>query len=189
MYKSFKEMLEGKQVGLLYHFTKGINLRKIIQGTELSEPFELISRNGVISTTRNQFMSSEIFRNDFQIEKGYIVRITLDGNKISEKYNIKAVAGYTDYDPDIFNTSKNFKRIKRSSGEAEEVIKIPKINILPYIIEINILQYNDEAIELFNDIRDIMNKLNIKISLTRKFSLVEKYSDKNDTFYDIIIEE
>lgn len=176
---SFKEYLqEGKHIGTLYHFTRPRNLKKIISGSDVSSPFELISWNGNISCTRNACMSTEIFNNDFSIKDGYIVRISLDGDKISQKYKIKPAAGYTDNDSDIFNQDKNNKRVLRNIGEYEEVILIKKINILPFIKQIDIYNYNNYSKELYNEIK---NQVDFEVNLVRKFKIVEN-TDEPDFF-------
>lgn len=78
MIKEFK-IFESKQVGVIYHFTFIYNLYKILNEREPS----LRPIGDHISCTRNFNMKS----NELKLEK-QCCRITLDGNKISQKYRI-----------------------------------------------------------------------------------------------------
>lgn len=157
----------------------------IINGSEVASPFELISWNGVISCTRNMCMSSEIFRNDFNISDGYIVRISLDGDKISNKFKIKPITGYMNNDTDIFNHQKNFLRVDRNSGEQEEVILSKKINILPYIKQIDIFNNDSKSEELYKSVKDSLESKQIPVNLVRKFKIVENVD--LDEYLEIIL--
>ena len=116
-------------------------------------------------------MSSEIFRNDFKISEGYTVRISLNGNKISEKYKIKPIAVYKNNDEDIFNTNKNNLRINRDSGEFEEVVLVKEFNIKKYIKQIDIYYHNEKSKKTFEELQNL--GLDFPINLVRKFSVVE----------------
>ena len=68
---------EGKQIGLLYHYTNIKNIKNILdKGLKFSEPQEEISSKYYISTTRKK-----------QNWK-HQAEIVLDGNKISQNYKI-----------------------------------------------------------------------------------------------------
>ena len=93
---TFKEFLqERKTVGTIYHFTKFDNLRKIMKGNkELGlEVLDFISFNNSISCTRNACFSTDITNFDLSKAKGYIVRISLDGTRLSDKYRVSPVLG------------------------------------------------------------------------------------------------
>ena len=79
MITDFK-IFEGKQVGILYHFTSIYALYKILSQHQphLSTPLNYIS------CTRNFNMKSK----ELRLEK-QCCRITLDGDKLSQKYKIK----------------------------------------------------------------------------------------------------
>jgi len=75
---------EGKQIGLLYHYTNIKNIKNILdKGLKFSEPQEEISNEYFISTTRKK-----------QNWK-HKTLIVLDGNKISEKYKIVPIQAST----------------------------------------------------------------------------------------------
>jgi len=68
---------EAKQIGTLYHFTSYKNMIKIIEDNlMLKSP----TPDGYISFTRNKTMVSDTISQS--------VRMTIDGNKLSEKYSI-----------------------------------------------------------------------------------------------------
>jgi hypothetical protein len=80
MITNFK-IFEGKQVGVIYHFTSIYNLYDILRDNSFL-------RRGLgrirISCTRNYNMKSK----ELKLEK-QCCRITLDGNKLSHKYKIE----------------------------------------------------------------------------------------------------
>jgi hypothetical protein len=69
---------EAKQVGDVYHFTKQHNLESILDSVKIH------SHSGHISATRNHNLPMDMSQKngDFSFDKGYNVRLTLDGNKI-----------------------------------------------------------------------------------------------------------
>ena len=126
MIKLIDLLNESKQVGNLYHFTNKTNLEKIISSDKMVGSFMYELENGKelygVSTTRN--------KNLFYDEN--IIRITLDGNKLSNKYKIQP----RDYWYRQYNVPNNPQTI----DEDEEVILTPKgyiSNINEYIIKID----------------------------------------------------
>ena len=89
MIKLINLLNEGKQAGILYHYTDPKNVENIKKnGIRFSSPQQEISNMYYISTTRKK-----------QNWK-HLAQITLDGNKISEKYKILPIQASTflDYD-------------------------------------------------------------------------------------------
>ena len=89
MIKLIDLLKEGKQVGILYHYTDPKNVENIKKnGIRFSPPQQEISNMYYISTTRKK-----------QNWK-HLTQITLDGDKISEKYKISPIQASTflDYD-------------------------------------------------------------------------------------------
>ena len=89
MIKLINLLNEGKQVGTLYHYTNPKNIENIKKnGIRFSSPQQEISNMYYISTTRKK-----------QNWK-HLTQITLDGDKISEKYKIFPIQASTflDYD-------------------------------------------------------------------------------------------
>jgi hypothetical protein len=80
-----KEIIEGKQVGTLYHYTNPKNIKSILnKGLKFSKPQEEISNNYYISTTRKK-------------QKTWIrdAEIVLDGDAISNNYKIMPIQAST----------------------------------------------------------------------------------------------
>jgi hypothetical protein len=89
MIKLIDLLNEGKQVGILYHYTSPDNIEDIKKnGIKFSSPQQEISNMYYISTTRKK----QKWKHQSQI--------TLDGDKISEKYKISPIQASTflDYD-------------------------------------------------------------------------------------------
>jgi hypothetical protein len=122
---------EGKQVGILYHYTHIDNVENIKKnGIKFSTPQQEISNMYYISTTRKK-----------QKWK-YHSEIVLDGNKISEKYKIIPVQASTFIDnPSDEWFKKVGVKIDSLGGSelAEERIlsKSPGYLPLEYILSIN----------------------------------------------------
>ena len=116
---------EGKQVGILYHFTSRSNLEKILSDNKLNGSFMYELENGKelygVSTTRN--------KNLFYDKNP--IRISLDGNKLSNNYKISP--------RDYWNRQYNIPDNPQTVDEDEEVILTPKgyiENIKEYILGI-----------------------------------------------------
>jgi hypothetical protein len=155
-----KEITEGKQVGLLYHFTYLDNIPNILKtglkfqpnNTELSKYDDKF----FISTTRDH-TGIKFFKNS-----EYETRITLNGDQISERYsiepiNIENIWAKND-SGEYFNSSKN--------PYFEERIFSPNLGFLDpkYMIkidtivpedkirrEIELSKTNDKIIKRFDD--------------------------------------
>ena len=82
---SFKEYLEeGKQVGIVYHYTTLDSLRQILHMNTLKSAGYLDNKDA-ISVTRDKNFHKRIFATGVPTE----IRITLDGNKLSHNYKIR----------------------------------------------------------------------------------------------------
>jgi hypothetical protein len=131
MIKLIDLLNEGKQVGILYHYTPIDNIENIKKnGIKFSSPQQEISNMYYISTTRKK-----------QKWKHHS-EIVLDGNKISEKYKIIPVQASTFIDnPSDEWFKKVGVKIDSLGGSelAEERIlsKSPGYLPLEYILSIN----------------------------------------------------
>jgi hypothetical protein len=116
MIKLIDILREAKQVGILYHFTDDEGLRGILESNELWA-----------SETNADHVSLTRDKNGWHVgTRDNIFRISLDGNKISNKYKVQPYA-WSDLDRGIGDT------------ESEEAIITDKItNIRNYIIEITL---------------------------------------------------
>lgn len=160
-FKDFIAISEGKQVGVLYHFTR---LSSLIS---MFPDFEMMSHQEYISFTRNyNMMDYENFKNDFSIDQEKYginrrVRIAIDGDKLSNKFKIEP---YLDKP----------NQISRSSGEYEERIKKDKVSIKCCILQIDIID-PDKKIADSNDqdMQKIMKKYKVNfISQIKKLKKV-----------------
>lgn len=81
----FSDILrEAKQVGPLYHFTSYGRMILIVKDNFVLKPKILTSESDYLSFTRNKQMISDSVPSN--------VRITVDGDKLSEKYKIEPYA-------------------------------------------------------------------------------------------------
>lgn len=126
MIDKVRVLSEGKQSGLLYHFTNSTSLKKILEENILVGSF-MYEHNGVelygVSTTRNKNLNYDKQRNN--------IRITLDGDSLSNKYKIQP--------RDYWNREYNVPNNPQTIDEDEEVILTPKgqiDNIKKYIMSI-----------------------------------------------------
>jgi hypothetical protein len=109
---------EAKQVGDLYHFTPLSNLKNIL-ATRLLYPND----ESQISVTRRPNMSTKEFQD---METSPILRITLDGDKISNKYKIRPFAfGANENDPEDL-------------GEEQIIVNGEKFYFIPYLKRVDL---------------------------------------------------
>ena len=124
---------EAKQVGTLYHFTPLSNLKDI-----LSIQFLYPNDEEQVSTSRRPNMSTRDFQD---MKKNSIVRMALDGNKISTKYKVRPFAFGAD------------EGSAEDLGEEQIVVNGKKFPFFPYLKRIDIFlnkkeKVNDKLIEL-----------------------------------------
>jgi hypothetical protein len=81
---------EGKQVGLLYHYTSEKGLKSILQSNKLNASTELYQGHELyyVSFTRNKNFHKK--GANWNVKTDY--RITIDGDKLSNKYKIQPFA-------------------------------------------------------------------------------------------------
>jgi hypothetical protein len=207
-----KEITEGKQVGTLYHFTDLSSLLNILKTNTLkaSSKFEK-DKLPTVSLTRDKL-------GDIGGVGGTgtkTVRISIDGNKLSNKYKITPYNYYSNY-PDY----------KESEDEMEEIVQGDIKNIIDYIIEVRIspnsdslynpnfiknligkypfikisdkirrgkkfVNYNEVALPLNNDIKqyidDIITKEKIEYASDfPDYEMIEYFNKKLNTKYDTL---
>ena len=85
-----KEITEGKQVGILYHYTSKAGLKSILDSNQLNASKEHYLGNDLyyISFTRNKNFHKK--GANWNVKTDY--RITIDGNKLSNQYKIHPFA-------------------------------------------------------------------------------------------------
>jgi len=114
--KRFKEYFtERKQVGDLYHFTDVNKISQILYKDELED----INDRGYISFTRDKRMPSTTNEPWWTIKT---VRITVDGDKLSDKYKIQP------YNDNVNNTETE----ERIVGKSLVKIPIKKVEVLKH---------------------------------------------------------
>lgn len=126
MIKFLDILREAKQVGPLYHFTSYGSMAKIVDEDLTLDPKIQYKRSSYLSFTRNKHMKSSSISSN--------VRITVDGDKLSEKYKIEPYA----------DTKAGYGR--NNSDESEERIYVRDlpngVNISKALISIDILDIN-----------------------------------------------
>jgi hypothetical protein len=153
MIKLLDILREAKQVGPLYHFTSIESIYNI-----LKDEFIRPNSEKVVSTTRNKNQDPSYFLNDYY-SKMILVRIKLDGNKISNNYKIKpylwaeepiksrppAYLFKYEFEEQILTNGKNFP-------------------LLPYVEQIDIFtKGNNDSI--ISDVENILIEKNIPYNI------------------------
>jgi hypothetical protein len=192
MVKFTKYFNERKQRSTLYHFTTAKSLMLLITGNKdyKLEEFEFFAYNDRFSCTRDGCLAQNILSKDINISKGYIVRIDLDGEKISDNFKINPINGYDD------NADKGNK-IGKDYEEQEEVIKMKfnkfakgktfkaKNYIKKIVLHNDILSNPDFDLNLFTE---LCNKLQIQYEFVRKFNkFLEESVNTNLDFHELEI--
>jgi hypothetical protein len=175
-----KELFEAKNVGTIYHFTKPRNLYMLLDKENQAqyglEILEFISMNGNFSATRNSSLTSDFSHPILSVKNDYIVRISLDGDKLSNKYKIKPIRGLQDNEFDLFGSNN---RVPKEWGEDEEVVMGDKLKkdsttfkLKEYIIQIDIFnkkQKESEDLKKIIELKLKENDLTIPINIVKKF--------------------
>ena len=148
-FRDFISIAEGKQVGTIYHFTKQQSFLDMID-----KDFELKSNFEYISFTRNHNMmnyehNKNTLSQDWQYSGGSGVRISIDGNKLSNKYKIEP---YLDISNDV----------TRKHGENEERIQKTTVSISCCIIQVDVIG-SEKAFEFIqNKLKEYNPNINTK---------------------------
>ena len=143
--KSFKEFyVEGKQVGILYHYTSMFRLPEILESNVLKSDKDKSSVvNKYISFTRDKH-----FHINYRDNISKDCRLVIDGDKLSHHYKLQPY--------NYFNPRDHITKPHRGSwDEQEERIATQELpNIRKYIIKVQILDteteeyYNDDFVSL-----------------------------------------
>jgi hypothetical protein len=176
----FKTFLkEGKQVGDLFHFTT-VNQFKSI----LDDNFKMYSHNGVLSCTRNASLAQNII-GDISKKKGYVVRINIDGDRLSDKYIIKPILGYQYYlDPRIkFDIGK----VPKSFEEQEEMVYDKKKDYVDIKKYVKSITFSPVTIEQVEGLKELESKIKVPYEYNRIF-FRENFSETfNEDYHDLEI--
>jgi hypothetical protein len=134
-FNSSDNIYESKQVGIIYHFTKIYNLDSILY----RPPIVLTNYNrNYISFTRD-YNFSRSAGGDF---KFCVVRLVIDGNRLSNKYRISPFNFFAvdDDSKSVINIHKNAKARSGKDVESEERIMKNEVDITDSLIQIDILK-------------------------------------------------
>lgn len=149
-----KDLIEAKSVGIIYHYTSKTGLDGILKSNQIKASHEYYLGNHLyyVSFTRNKNFHKK--HQNFDVKMDY--RITLDGNKLSNRYKINPFAykpgwNYTnnwDYDwldDESEQTVRDFFNQTGDYDEQEERISFKKKtdaikNIKQYIVAIDAVQ-------------------------------------------------
>jgi hypothetical protein len=153
------DLIEAKQVGVLYHFTSFYYLHDIIEDNFILKstimPF--------VSFTRNKQMNTDTVSNS--------VRITIDGNKLSDKYRILPHAdtegGYGRNTTDESEERISLKRYPQGVNIKNCILKIDLLN--PLINEPDPEESEPPMWSHYINVRKLMEKNGIK------YSIIENY--------------
>jgi hypothetical protein len=139
MIKLINILREGKQVGDIYHYTSinGDAIINILKSGKLRPSPARMEKKGYISFSRDRSLNYTLGSSKTQ------VRITIDGDKLSNKYKITP---YSQLKPETAYDKKNWVApFSRSTQDSESELVIPakkyggSIDILPYIKKIDIV--------------------------------------------------
>ncbi len=156
----FTEIInESKNIGIIYHFTKqdfllGILKNGLYGNTTYANNFfkNFIKKSEEdLKKIKNKFYSYS-FTRDKNLNIGSF-RITLNGNKMSNKYKF------------ILISEPEFKRNNQTSESEERIISNKKsINIIQYIVEISYERNSiGDKTESFLEIKNFCDENNIKL--------------------------
>ena len=164
-----EEILEAKQVGVLYHFTTYGKMIEIVNNNFILNPKIHTHKSPYISFTRDKHMKSHSISQE--------VRIKIDGDKLSETYKITPHA----------DVKAGYSRMF-GSGESEERIDLTSlpdgVNISNSIINIDVLDIKyamggeDDDFEEIQGVPSLEDYNTLLESLSKSnkpYSIVQKY--------------
>jgi hypothetical protein len=168
-----------KHVGDIYHFSNNQSVEKMVDSGKI------YSNTNHISATRNYNLPRDVTKSggDFDYSKGYNTRLTLDGNKISERHKIKPILGVTANVHDPYNHRHNNHRVSRNEHENEEGISSNSIDFhSKHIKHVHVAPDSIDAIKHYHDVlKPKLDKLGIPSSIGKKFHRTNIRED--DTSY------
>ena len=167
MIKRFDEFLnEGKQVGIIYHFTSVPYLERIlaagcIQGTN---DFLDDYKGTFVSATRNYDLD--------WMDKS--VRLTLDGDAISNNFKVEPIHYFNKENNAEFRDKgpqhKHYKKVV--TNQFEERIWAASLSLVPYVlqVDINALLITPPQLEQLDDLRQLIGEQGIQTKIVEKYT-------------------
>jgi hypothetical protein len=168
---------EGKQVGVLYHFTTPQALNKLLDASYQKELHDkgdvltFVSMFGHLSTTRNYQLSTDpeqvLKDGDLSIKRGFCVRIAFDGVKIGDKSKVR---------PIVWVSAQHKERVDKKEQEREEIIsnKSGIFDLSEYILSIDVYGYTPEIVEWYKQVKPKIEALGIRTEMRKKWSIVKE---------------
>lgn len=158
---------EAKQVGDIYHYTRlsrKFGIYDILTSGELKPAPDRAKYKGYVSFSRDRALGSTLGMRAR-------VRITIDGDKLSNKYKITP---YVQLEPETPYDKENWTSpFTRSSGNSESELVVPaneyggSVKILPYIKKIDVIadkiDRNVNNIKNLIELEEMCKQLNIPI--------------------------
>jgi hypothetical protein len=181
-----REINEGKQVGDIYHYTYLRQLPLILKSGKLRPSPARLEKKGYISFSRDRALGTTLGPDRTQ------VRITIDGDKLSNKYSISP---YAQLKPETKRDKENWVApFSRETQDSESELVIPSkeyggsIDILSYIKKIDIIDINESEFSIggsnFKDWKKEIEKLNKTLNIPIEFHKLKNYdSDSDDSFW------
>lgn len=163
LYESRIFLVEAKNLGTLYHFTSVNSIEKILEENKLRPHAQTLKNEKEVfgcSLTRDKFFHKTGDRLDSGVA-GISARISLNGNKISERYKIFPFNWFY-----VFLSTSEETRARGDYSESEELVVTSEqglTNLKNYILEISILK-NIEKQEI-DRIKKICTKHKIKFKV------------------------
>jgi hypothetical protein len=173
MIKLIDLLREAKQVGDIYHYTRlemGL-INKILKSGQLKPSGDRLENKGYISFSRDRALGLTLGPSKTQ------VRITIDGDKLSNKYKIFP---YAQQEPETKRDKENWVApFSRSTQDSESELVIPakkyggSIDILPYIKKIDVIANNYDrnnffVIKQLAELEEMCKQLNIPVEFHAK---------------------
>ena len=173
-------LLERKNIGTIYHFTSLVNAYHIITSNcmvsyrEVEESHNLYT----FSFTRDKNLSNRIDQG--QIDTILTTRLSIDGNKLSDKYKIRPYDYWKGTSINKINTESEEVLVKNNSYLRD---------INDYIIDINLPTYEDfkEEFEFYTE-SDVGFLYNL-LSITDELGYSEEFNEYELDYSEELVKE
>ena len=151
-FRDFISLSEGKQVGILYHFTRLSNLANM-----LDDGFDMKSNHKYVSFTRDYNLidyhkkSNQISKNfEFQDSWGNdtVVRLAIDGDRLSNRYKIQP---FMDTTNDVTPQSTEQEEIIKGNADIEKYIT--QIDVVYGSLDVDKLEQELAKTKLYNNFK------------------------------------
>lgn len=161
---------EGKQVGILYHFTSYGSMIDIINNNLVMNPVIGDKQSPYLSFTRNKHMVSNTISQN--------VRIKIDGDKLSEKYKIEPYAdikaGYgRNIGVDESEERINLKLLPNGVDITKSLISLDILDIIQTFSNIPNDDFEEEEPPMLSNYFKLLKLLETRPDI--KYNIIKKY--------------